>query len=106
MLTKEDFEHTLKMLDACNGSALVADLVEIIPRIWEEADFYKKGTSWVCSHPVMLLWIGKIASLSYGKDAPYVKWTKAYNYVNAKVNGLEVGKNIDMWLPENEYGEQ
>jgi hypothetical protein len=104
MLIKKDFQDTLQMMDACNASALLKSLNEIVPRIWEEADFYKKGTSWVNSHPIMLLWIGKIADLSYGRDAPYVKWTKAYNYVNAKANGLEVGKNIDMWLPENEYG--
>lgn len=105
MLTEKDFKDTLQMLDACNGPALLKSLAEIVPRIWEEADFYKKGTSWVCSHPIMLLWIGKIADLSYGRDAPLGKWSKAYQYCNAKVNGLEVGKNIDMWLPESEYGE-
>jgi hypothetical protein len=104
MLTKEDFEHTLKMLDACNGSALVADLAEIVPRIWKEARFYNKGTNWVCRHPIMLLWIGKISELQHGHDAPYKMSIMAYNYCYAKVNGLEVGKEIDMWLPENEYG--
>jgi hypothetical protein len=105
MLTEKDFKDTLLMMDACNGPALLVDLAKIVPRIWEEARFYNKGTDWVCRHPIMLLWISKITSLQYGKDAPYRMWTMAYNYCKAKANGLEVGKDIEIWLPENQYGE-
>jgi hypothetical protein len=105
MLTEKDYTDTLQMLDAVNATALLKSLNEIVPRIWEEADFYKKGTSWVNSHPIMLLWIGKIASLSYGRDAPYDKWSKAYEYCYARIHGLDVGRNVKpIWLPENEYG--
>jgi hypothetical protein len=104
MLTEKDFQNTEMMLNASNASALIPDLAEIMPRLWEEARFYGKGTDFVATHPVMLLWVSKLASLSYGEEAPIRKWTKAYNYINAKINGLEVGKNIDIWLPENGYG--
>ena len=103
-LTQRDFENTLQMLNACNAGALVPDLAELIPRIWDEARQYGKGTDFVATHPIMLLWISKLASLSYGEEAPIGKWTKAYNYINARINGLDVGKNIDIWLPENGYG--
>jgi hypothetical protein len=102
-LTQRDFENTLQMLNACNAGALVPDLAELIPRIWDEARFYGKGTDFVATHPVMLLWISKIASLSYGEEAPIGKWTAAYNYIKARLEGLEVGKNTPMWLPEGGY---
>ena len=104
MLTEQDFEDTLHMLDAANGTALIKPLSEIVPRIWEEAKFYKKGTDWVMQHPVMLLWVGKMANLSWGEEPPYEKWVLAYNYVMAKVDGLTIGENITpIWLPEQGY---
>ncbi len=105
-LTQRDFENTLQMLNACNAGALVPDLAEIIPRIWDEARFYEKGTDFVATHPVMVLWIGKIASLAYGQEPPYEIWVKAYHYVQARVRGVVVGKEPDMWLPEAGYGEK
>lgn len=103
-LTERDFKNTLQMMDACNGAALIKDLAEIVPRVWEESEFYgNKGTAWVVQHPVILLWVSKIASLSYGEEAPIEKWTAAYNYVKARLDGLEVGKNTPMWLPEGGY---
>jgi hypothetical protein len=104
MLTQKDFQNTEMMLNASNASALIPDLAEIMPRLWEEARFYGKGTSWVAQHPITLLWVGKIASLSYGVDAPYGKWVKAHSYIQARLNGVVVGDSTDMWLPENEYG--
>ena len=105
-LTQRDFENTLQMLNACNAGALVPDLAELIPRIWDEARFYGKGTDFVATHPVMVLWIGKIASLAYGQEPPYEKWVLAYHYVKARVNGVVVGTEPDMWLPEAGYGEK
>ena len=105
-LTQRDFENTLQMLNACNAGALVPDLAELIPRIWDEARFYEKGTDFVATHPVMVLWVGKIASLAYGQEPPYEKWVPAYHYVQARVKGVIVGKEPDMWLPEAGYGEK
>lgn len=104
-LTQRDFEQTLQMLDACNAGALVPDLAALIPRIWDEARFYGKGTDFVATHPVMVLWVGKIASLAYGQEPPYEKWVLAYHYVQARVKGVVVGQAPDMWLPEAGYGE-
>lgn len=106
MLTEKDFQDTEMMLNASNASALIPDLAEIMPRLWEEARFYGKGTTWVAHHPITLLWVGKIATLSYGSDAPYEKWVKAHNYVKARLNGVVVGNEPDMWLPESEYGDE
>ena len=105
-LTQRDFENTLQMLNACNAGALVPDLAELIPRIWDEARQYGKGTDFVATHPVMVLWVGKIASLAYGQEPPYEIWAKAYHYVQARVKGVVVGKAPDMWLPEAGYGEK
>jgi hypothetical protein len=102
-LTQRDFENTLQMLNAVNAGALVPDLAEMIPRIWDEARFYGKGTDFVATHPVMVLWISKIASLSYSEEAPIGKWPAAYNYIKARIDGLEIGKNIPIWLPEGGY---
>jgi len=104
-LTQRDFENTLQMLNAVNAGALVPDLAEMIPRIWDEARFYEKGTDFVATHPVMVLWVGKIASLAYGQEPPYDIWVKAYHYVQARVKGVVVGQAPDMWLPEAGYGE-
>jgi hypothetical protein len=105
-LTQTDFTKTLEMLNACNAGALVPDLAEMIPRIWDEARFYEKGTDFVATHPVMVLWVGKIASLAYGQEPPYEIWVKAYHYVQARVKGVVVGQAPDMWLPEAGYGEK
>ena len=106
-LTERDFKNTLQMMDACNGAALIKDLAELVPRVWEESKFYgDKGTAWVVQHPVILLWVSKIASLSYGEEAPIEKWSMAYHYVQARVKGVVVGQAPDMWLPEAGYGEK
>lgn len=101
-LNKNDFENTVRMLDACNAAALASDLSAIIPRIWEEAQAHGKGTSWVANHPIMILWISKIMELQNGISAPYEKWTMAYNYCLMRANRTWVGK---IWSTEGEYGQ-
>jgi hypothetical protein len=100
-LTKKDFEDTLMMLDACNGAALIPALAEIIPRIWEEARTFGKGTTWVTRHPIMLLFINKISSLQHGKEIDYDMWERAYHYCQMRT-GVWTGFG-PIWTAEAEY---
>ena len=100
-LTKNDFENTINMLNACNAAALALDLSTIVPKVWDEAHEHGKGTNWVANHPIMILWISKIMELQNGISAPGEKWGMAYNYCLMRANKTWVGK---IWSTEGEYG--
>lgn len=102
-LIQKDYEDTIMMLNACNAPALAMDLANIIPRIWEEAHALNKGTSWVATHPIMLLWIAKISDIQHSTIAPYERWEKAYNYCKSKMGLATIG---DAWDPDKEYGDK
>jgi len=69
----------LQVQDACNLSGIVKSFSEVMSAVWVEASRLEKGTDWVNTHPVALLFISKICDLSrytYGNETS--NFSKAY----------------------------
>ena len=64
MLTKVDYKNALWAQDACNLSGVAHSFSRVMSKIWDEADRLGKGTDWVNTHPIAVLYASKIASLS------------------------------------------
>jgi len=55
----------LEVQDACNLSGVTYSFAEkVIPAIWEESRRLNKGTDFVNSHPIVTLFLDKLASLN------------------------------------------
>jgi hypothetical protein len=65
-LTKDDYRKAIIAQDAVNASGLVHSLSEVMPRIREEPDC--TGTDYVNHHPIVVLYINKLASLNCSCD--------------------------------------
>ena len=61
-LTKDDYRRAILAQDAVNASGLVHSLSEVMSRIREEPDC--TGTDFVNTHPITVLYINKLSSLS------------------------------------------
>jgi hypothetical protein len=103
MLTKRDFEDALACKNAVDAGALVISLAEMIPRIWDEARQNNAGTEWVAKHPIMILFISKIADLQAGGIYPYHIFNMAYNYCCMRANKKWVGP---IWSVKTEYQQE
>lgn len=65
--------------NASNLSGVVRSFADIMPTLWDEADREKKGTDWVNTHPIVLLFVSKIADLSrYTHGSESENFGKAY----------------------------
>lgn len=64
MLTSEDYKQAIRVQDACNLSGVVHSWSKMISKIWEEANAGKKGTEWVNTHPINVMFASKVASLT------------------------------------------
>jgi hypothetical protein len=103
MLTTRDFEDALACQNAVNADALVISLAEIVPRIWNEARLHNAGTEWVAKHPIMVLFISKIADLQSGAIYPYHIFNMAYNYCCKRAGKKWVG---DIWSVSTGYQQE
>ena len=54
--------------DACNLSGVVHSYSRAMKALWEIANEFGYGTSWVNNHPVAALYADKCKSLTYGVD--------------------------------------
>ena len=54
----------LLVQDACNLSGVAHSLSRAVTRIWELARELGHGTDWVNQHPVVVLFVDKLASLA------------------------------------------
>jgi hypothetical protein len=50
--------------DACNASGVVHSFDQAMSALWDEAHKQGKGTEWVNRHPIVTLFIDKLASLN------------------------------------------
>lgn len=65
MTIQEAAQAALDVQDACNLSGVVRSFNEIvIDVLWPEAQRLDKGTEWVNSHPIVTLFLSKLASLN------------------------------------------
>lgn len=74
-LNKDDYRQVLFAQDACSLFGVVHSLNEVIPLIREEPDC--TGTDFVNNHPIVVMYVGKLLSLSNADDA--LKFVVAYD---------------------------
>ena len=68
-LGKDDYKTAIAIQDACNLSAVVHTFSGIVTRLWMEARSRSKGTDWVNTHPIVIMFSSKIDSLCGGQGA-------------------------------------
>lgn len=73
-------QMAIDVQNACNLSGIVRDLPAIMSTIWEQARREEKGTDWVNTHPIALMFISKLCDLSrYGYGDQVDNFGKAYD---------------------------
>jgi hypothetical protein len=84
-LTAEEYKRAIDVQDACNLSGVVHDFSRVMTRVWVEArKEYGRGTEWVNTHPIVILYSNKISSLCGSEDSE--KFSMAYDYCKDKSN--------------------
>lgn len=63
-MEKDDYKQALEVQEACNLSGVVHSFDAILSRLWDEARRLGKGTDWVNTHPICVLFADKISSLT------------------------------------------
>lgn len=81
-------QQSLDVQDACNLSGVVHAFSRAMTLLWKEADTRGEGTEWINQHPIVTLFIDKLASLNRTQgDLSAV--LAAYDRVHAIVEGKE-----------------
>ena len=70
-MRKQDYEDALMVQSACNLSGVVHSFSEILSRLVKEAQEQGKGTDWINTHPICVLFAEQIEHLVGGGDANY-----------------------------------
>jgi len=65
---KQAAQLALDVQDACNLSGVVKTFATVLDTIWEDAHQRGKGTDWVNTHPVTVLFVSKLESLTHSDD--------------------------------------
>ncbi len=66
MTIKEAAQAALDVQDACNLSGVILKFSEVCQALWDEANESttgRRGTNWVNTHPISILFADKIAHL-------------------------------------------
>ena len=82
MPTAKDYKNAILVQDAVNLSGVVKSFSEVLTRIWEEARELGKGTDYVNTHPISILYSDKIADLTGSRD--FLSFSDAYRICNDK----------------------
>jgi hypothetical protein len=61
-ITEKDYGQAILAQDACNLSGLVHSLSQLVDKLW--ADPECTGTDWVNTHPLVVMYVSKLVSLS------------------------------------------
>lgn len=61
---QEVAKEAIQVQDACNLSGVVHSFSRAMETIWSEARLQNHGTEWVNTHPIVTLYIDKLASLN------------------------------------------
>jgi len=78
MLEKIDYQNALRSQSGCNLSGIVHTFSETLPKIWADAREQGKGTEWVNTHPICVLFAEQIKHLA-GDD-----YSEAYKICTEK----------------------
>jgi len=80
MLSPKDYQDAITAQDGCNLSGIVYDFARILPKIWKEAHAAEKGTDYVNTHPICVLFSDKIKDLAKrGPDTFFTAYDKCKN---------------------------
>ncbi len=63
-LTPKDWQWAYFAQDACNLSGVAHQLSRVLDRVWAEARAADQGTDHVNRHPLVLLYVAKMADLA------------------------------------------
>jgi hypothetical protein len=81
---KRAAELAISVQDACNLSGVVHSFSQVMSAVWKEAERTQKGTDWVNTHPITLMFVSKICDLSrYTYGAEQANFGKAYDACKA-----------------------
>ncbi len=83
-LTPEHYKRAIDVQNACNLSGVVHTFSRAMAHIWFEARKEGKGTDWVNSHPIAVLYSSKVASLTGSHDS--VQFSRAYDICRDKAD--------------------
>jgi hypothetical protein len=64
MTYQELAQQSLDVQDACNLSGVVHSFAKAMDVLWAEARVHGHGTSWINKHPIVTLFLDKLASLN------------------------------------------
>ena len=63
-LTPKDWQWAYLAQDACNLSGVAHQFSRTLPRVWAEARAAEQGTDFVNRHPLVILYVAKMADLA------------------------------------------
>jgi len=82
-LTAEEYKRAIDVQDACSLAGVVHDFSRVMTRVWVEArKEYGRGTDWVNTHPIAVMYSSKIASLTGSNDMS--QFARAYKICRDK----------------------
>lgn len=93
------YRLALQVQDASNPSGVINSLAnEVLPAIRQEPGYVEHGTQYLASHPVMLLFLDKLVSLTHlGYISDHdMAISKAYDRCHELAEGLEAVESASL----------
>lgn len=88
MTYREAARAAIVVQDAVNLSGVAHSFAEAMSAIWEEAHTQGQGTEWVNTHPIVTLFLDKLADLNNARfECPQIG--QAYDEVRSIAAGSE-----------------
>lgn len=83
MTIQQAAQIALDVQNAVNLSGVVRSFAEATQAVWDEAHKNGKGTEWVNTHPIVLLFVDKLADLSGQPVMNYAQITREVEKIAA-----------------------
>jgi len=96
MLIKQDWINAIEVQNACNLSGVALSFAQVMCHINEEAQACGQGTDWKNRHPIVRLWVDKLADLA-GMRMDFVKiehYVEALHECQRRVAEWETGEEV------------
>jgi len=82
MTYQQAAQTAIDVQDASNLSGVVKSLAgPVMDALWEESRRIGKGTKWINEHPIVTLFLSKLASLNRSQDCSFEKYCEASDAV-------------------------
>ena len=81
-------QQALDVQDACNLSGVVHAMSRGMEALWAEAHQHGHGTEWVNEHPIVTLFIDKLAHLNKSQQDLHGKVFAAYDRVHEAIRAV------------------